>query len=164
MFFVFVLTACSPNSNFESQSSSNQTNTSITPSIGTNVEPDYIIIYNKGRTTTLEKGTKPYNTVKSYIYKMINEKSYDIDKKQQIAYADINMFEQQQAFEFHYSNSVEFEYLDKSTKLINEFWVALSVQPQIVITSSIIDPNVSNGQFSVRLDSNYESLIAKYAK
>lgn len=173
---VFILSACSPNGTPQVSSPNSQSNNLSTtpssvvenPSVGTNAEPEKIVIYNKGRSTTLEKGTEPYESIKNYIYKMINEKSNNNQIKLIITNETIEGFKQQQGtVEFVYLNHpVEFEFPDKTKKVITQFLIASAAQSHVVITSSQLEkgPYLSNGQFMVQLDSTYEDLLKKNAQ
>ena len=167
---LLILNGCSPNVKKQTQATSNQPNVVVTtPNVGTNAEPEKIIIYNKGRTATFEKGTTTFEVLKSNVYTMINEKT-DMSGniiKSIITNELVSEFKQQLTVEFLYSTPVEFIYPSgqrQSKEMITKFLVAPAAGSHTVITAPA-NPKYkgvyANGLFVVQLDSSYEKLLLK---
>ena len=141
----------------------------IPSSVGTNAEPEKIIVYNKGRSVVFTKDTEGYEALRVYIYKKINEISENNILKSIITNELVSQFKQQLTVEFLYSSPVEFWYPNGSKKMITQFLVAPAARSHTVITSSLADKSpyapyeYNGGLFEVKMDSSYQELLLKYA-
>jgi beta-lactamase regulating signal transducer with metallopeptidase domain len=141
----------------------------MSSSLGTNAEPEKIIVYNKGRSAAFAKGTEGYEALKELIYKKINEISENNILMSIITNEFVTQFKQQLTVEFLYSSPVEFNYPNGSKKMITQFLVAPAARSHTVITSSLADKSpyapfeYNGGLFMVKMDSSYEELLLKYA-
>ncbi|MHB1654501.1 MAG: DUF4362 domain-containing protein [Desulfitobacteriaceae bacterium] len=164
---VLILNACSPNVNPQTQSTSNHTHTTIpspnavvaNPSIGTNAEPEKIIIYNKGRSAVFEKGTTTFERLKGYIYKTISEKSKNDQLKLAIVNGDVSELTKQIAIEFLYVSPVEFRYPDGSKQMITKFLIGSSNKLNTYITAPADKGLYAGNLFMVQTDASYEELL-----
>jgi len=141
----------------------------MSSSLGTNAEPEKIIVYNKGRSKAFAKGAEGYEVLKELIYKRINEIYTNNILKSIITNEFVSEFKQQLTVEFVYSSPVEFNYPSGSKKMITQFLVAPAARSHTVITSSLADKSpyapyeYNGGLFMVKMDSSYEELLLKYA-
>jgi len=141
----------------------------IPSSLGTNAEPDKIIVYNKGRSAAFTKGTEGYEALKELIYKSINEISRNNILTAIPSNELISQFKQLLTVEFLYSSPVEFWYPNGSKKMITQFLIAPAARSHTVITSSLADKSpyapdeYNGGLFMVKMDSSYQGLLLKYA-
>jgi len=180
---ILLLTACSSNDKSKTQSTSNQPNvatpsasiqvTPQSPGVDTNTEPDKIIIYNKGRSTAYEKGTKTYKALKDYIYKMISEKAENDQLTLAIINGDVSELKKELTFEFLYTQPVEFRYPNDSKAMITKFLIASvsNLNSYTIIMAPATPPDkglyaggVYQGSlFMIGANPSNDELILKYA-
>jgi len=169
---VLILSACSLNYDPQTPSTSTKEN-AVSPDqnvtvekvyIGTNAEPEKIIIYNQGRSVSFEKGTTTFQTLRNYIYQMISEKSKNDQLKLAIVNGDVSELTKQLAIEFIYSTPVEFRYPDGSKQLITKLLIGSSNKSNYYITAPADKELYAGKIFVVQTDSSYEELLQRYVK
>lgn len=143
------------------------------PGVDTNTEPDKIIIYNKGRSTSYEKGTEANKALKDYIYKMISEKAENNQLMLAIVNGDVSELKKELTIEFLYTQPVEFRYPNGSKKMITKFLIASrsNLNSYTIITAPATPPDnglyaggVYQGSlFEIRANPSNDELILKYA-
>ena len=172
LILVLVLSACSPGTKPQSQSgedqaealtlNSNQDAITESQGVGTNAEPERIIIYNAGRPVTFNKGNAEFEALKTFIYRELNEKSENDQVKLAIINGDVSELTKQLAIEFVYSLPVEFKYPDGSTLMIAKFLVGSagsSYKSNVFITAPANKGLYAGKLFVLQTDSAYEEFL-----